>query len=150
MTDRPVTLISGSSRGIGRALAEHALRRGHIVYGCSRTASPWAAEDYVHVRADITNEREVIDLVKTVSDRHQRLDHVINNAGIASMNHCLLTPASTVTAILQTNVLGTFLLCREAARLMQRRKFGRIVNFASVAAPLKIEEIGRASWRETV
>ena len=55
------------------------------------------------------------------------------------MNHCLLTPMSSATKILQTNVLGTFLLCREAAKLMKKRKYGRIVNFATVATPLKLE-----------
>jgi 3-oxoacyl-[acyl-carrier protein] reductase len=63
----------------------------------------------------------------------------INNAGIASMNHCLLTPVDTVHRILNTNVVGTFLFCREAAKLMRRSTFGRIVNFATVATPLKLE-----------
>ena len=68
-----------------------------------------------------------------------RLDVLINNAGVAAMNHALLTPMDTVERVLGTNVAGTFLLCREAAKLMQRRKFGRIVNFATVATPFKLE-----------
>lgn len=139
MTDRPVTLITGTSRGIGRALAEHYLSRGHLVFGCSRKASEWSAENFVQACVDVTDERAVIGLIKDISARHQRLDHLINNAGVASMNHSLLTPLSSAEAVLRTNVLGTFVLCREAARIMQRRKFGRIVNFASVAAPLKLE-----------
>jgi 3-oxoacyl-[acyl-carrier protein] reductase len=55
------------------------------------------------------------------------------------MNHILLTPKATVEKILNTNVIGTFLFCREAAKLMQTGKFGRIVNFATVATPLKLE-----------
>ncbi|HHP3706436.1 TPA: SDR family NAD(P)-dependent oxidoreductase, partial [Shigella sonnei] len=55
------------------------------------------------------------------------------------MNHSLLTPLSTVQKIFNTNLMGTFLMCREAAKLMQRQKFGRIVNFSTVAVPLKIE-----------
>jgi len=67
-----------------------------------------------------------------------RLDVLINNAGVASMNHSLLTPIAAVKKIMETNFIGTFLFCREAARLMQLRRYGRIVNFATVAVPLKL------------
>ena len=55
------------------------------------------------------------------------------------MNHVLLTPVPTVNKILDTNVVGTFLFCREAAKLMRKSRSGRIVNFATVATPLKLE-----------
>ena len=68
-----------------------------------------------------------------------RLDVLINNAGVASMNHSLLTPIAAVNSIMETNFTGTFLFCREAARLMQLNRYGRIVNFTTVAVPLKLE-----------
>jgi 3-oxoacyl-[acyl-carrier protein] reductase len=61
---------------------------------------------------------------------------LINNAGIGSMNLVLLTPLATAERIVSTNFLGTFLLCRECAKEMQRRGYGRIVNFSSYAVPL--------------
>ena len=64
---------------------------------------------------------------------------LINNAGIASMNHVMLTPSETVNKIFETNFTGTFLFCREAAKLMSKNKSGRIINFSSVAADLAIE-----------
>ena len=64
---------------------------------------------------------------------------LINNAGIASMNHCLLTPMATLEKVFRTNVFGTFLFCREAAKLMKKAGMGRIVNFATVATPLHLE-----------
>jgi 3-oxoacyl-[acyl-carrier protein] reductase len=67
------------------------------------------------------------------------VDILVNNAGIASMNHVLLTPYRTLRKILDTNVIGTFLFCREAAKLMRSTGCGRIVNFATVATPLKLE-----------
>ena len=54
------------------------------------------------------------------------------------MNHFLLTPGDTVRRIFETNVIGSFLCCREGAKVMKERKFGRIVNFSSVATPLKL------------
>ncbi len=67
------------------------------------------------------------------------LDVLVNNAGIASMNHALATPLKTASRILETNVSGTFLMAREAAKLMMSAKNGRIINFATVAAPLRLE-----------
>jgi 3-oxoacyl-[acyl-carrier protein] reductase len=74
-----------------------------------------------------------------VAKQYQGLDILINNAGIASMNHALVTPTATVARIMNTNVTGMFLVTREAAKLMMRLKWGRIVNFATVATPLKLE-----------
>ncbi len=136
---KPITLITGARKGIGRFLAEHYLAKGHCVYGCSRQASEFVADDYHHVCLDVADEKSVRQMFSHIRKEHQRIDHVINNAGIASMNHAILTPSSTVSGILNTNVLGTFLVCREAAKLMQTRKVGRIVNFISVASPLQLE-----------
>ena len=78
-------------------------------------------------------------MVSEVRKTYGKLHVLINNAGIASMNHALLTPLGTIQKVLNTNVVGTYLFCREAAKLMKKGKFGRIVNFATVAVPLKLE-----------
>ena len=64
---------------------------------------------------------------------------MINNAGVASMNHSLLTPISTVRKILDTNVIGNFIFSRESAKLMKKNKYGRIINFTTFAVPFKLE-----------
>jgi 3-oxoacyl-[acyl-carrier protein] reductase len=137
--DAPVTLITGTRKGIGRHLAEHYVGLGHQVVGCSRGESDWRADGYTHVVADVADEPAVKRLFADVRKKHGRLDHLINNAGVAAMNHSLLTPLSTVQAVLATNVVGTFLFCREAARLMKTAGRGRIVNLTTVAVPLKLE-----------
>ena len=138
MDDAPVTLVTGTSRGIGRFLAEHYAARGHRVIGCSRTAPEDPPANYEHHELDVADEAAVQAMFDRLRADGGRLDHVVNNAGIAHMNHALLTPGAAVQSVLATNVLGTFLVCREAARLMRRAKFGRVVNFSTVAVPLKL------------
>jgi len=140
----PVTLITGTRKGIGRFLAEHYLARGHLVYGCSRGEPDWSADGYTHFIADVADEKQVKGIFADIRRQQGRLDNLINNAGIASMNHSLLTPLSTVRKVLETNVVGCFLFCREAAKLMKKNDYGRIVNFSTVAVPLKLE--GEAAY----
>lgn len=137
--ETPVTLVTGTSRGLGADLARHYLARGHQVVGCSRRTPDISHERFLHVAADVTDEDQVREMFTEVRRRFDRLDHLVNNAGIAAMNHSLVTPMRTVSAVLATNVAGTFLCCREGAKLMQRRKYGRIVNMTTVAVPLKLE-----------
>jgi 3-oxoacyl-[acyl-carrier protein] reductase len=134
-----VTLITGTRKGIGKFLAHHLAGLGHRVVGCSRSRPDWQVEGYVHHLADVGDEAAVKKIFSFIRKTYGRLDNLINNAGIASMNHCLLTPLSQVREVLNTNVAGVFLCCREAAKLMKTRNFGRIVNFASVATPMKLE-----------
>ncbi|OAN45774.1 oxidoreductase [Chloroflexus islandicus] len=139
MTEQEVVLITGSSRGIGRFLVEHFLQRGALVEGCARSAVDWELPGYTHHQVDVSNEGQVKAMLSAIQRRHGRLDIAINNAGIAAMNHALLTPGETASRILNINVLGSFLVCREAAKLMRRRNYGRIVNFSTIAVPLRLE-----------
>lgn len=134
----PLTLVSGASKGLGYYLAEHCLSKGHRVIGVSRGAASIQHERYTHFEADVADEKRVQEVFKTIRSNWGTLDHLINNAGIASMNHALLTPMAAVKRILATNVEGVFLFSREAAKLMRVRG-GRIVNMTSIAVPLKLE-----------
>ncbi|MGQ0767056.1 MAG: SDR family NAD(P)-dependent oxidoreductase [Gemmatimonadota bacterium] len=135
---RPVALVTGSRKGIGRHLATHLLERGYLVIGCSRQQADWSADGYEHHQADVSVEKDVVALVRGIALRHGRLDVVINNAAVASMNHVLLTPASSLENMLRINVTGTFLVSREAAKVMQKRRSGRIINFSSAVVPLRL------------
>lgn len=119
-----VTLITGASRGIGKFLADHYREMGHEVLAWSRSGGQ-----------DVTDEDAVRDALRYVP----RIDNLINCAGIAAMNHTLLTPTAKAREVLDTNVTGSFIVTREVARLMMRQKHGRIVNFSTVAVPLRLE-----------
>jgi 3-oxoacyl-[acyl-carrier protein] reductase len=109
------------------------------VFGCSREPTDYTHENYRHSCLDVCDEPKVKRLMTDIRKDAGRLDVLINNAGVASMNAALLTPLTTVQRILNTNVVGTFLFCREAAKLMMIKKYGRIVNFTTVATPLRLE-----------
>ena len=139
-----VIVVTGARKGIGRHLAGHFIAQGAQVVGCSRGPSDYVHPAYTHFCLDVADEPAVQAMFSSIRKTHGRLDALINNAGIAAMNHALLTPLRTVQSILSVNVAGTFLCCREAAKLMQRARQGRIVNFATVATPLHLE--GEAAY----
>lgn len=134
-----IILITGSRKGIGYNLTKYYLDNGHFVIGCSRSESELQHENYKHFCLDVSNEKQVNDLFMNIRKQYGRLDVLINNAGMASMNHTLLTPLSTVNKLFDTNFTGTFLFSRQAVKLMKKNNFGRIVNFSTVAVPLNLE-----------
>ena len=134
-----VMLITGARKGIGRALAETYTERGWRVIGCSRLESEYFHTHYRHFALDVSDQDAVKAMMTSIRKGEGRLDALINNAGIASMNAALLTPLDSARRVIETNVLGTFLFCQEAARLMQKNRFGRIVNFTTVAVPFYLD-----------
>ena len=120
MTEGPVALVTGTRKGLGTFLVRQLLDAGYRVVGCSRKPPEWDAEGYTHVCADVANEKEMGKVFKAVRALG-RLDAVLNNAGIASMNHSLLTPLGSAQQIMSTNFLGTFLVARESAKPFWRK-----------------------------
>ena len=139
MDSSQVMLITGTRKGIGKQLAKYYTDKGFRVIGCSRKSINFELDNYQHYYLDVSNETAVKKAYYEIKNKYGRLDVLINNAGIGSANHTLLTPLKTVREIMNTNFLGTFLFCREAARLMKKNGFGRIVNIVTVATPLKLE-----------
>jgi len=132
-------LITGTSKGIGRYLSEYYAGKGFNVIGCSRSKSDLTVENYHHFLTDVTDETKVKEIFTFIRKKFSRLDVLINNAGIASMNHVMLTPIKSVEKIFSVNFTGMFLFCREASKIMSKQKFGRIINLSSVAVKLDLE-----------
>ena len=139
MIDKHVMLITGTRKGIGKYLAEYYVEKGFIVIGCSRGNIDFELDNYQHFGLNVCDEKEVKKMFGQIRKTYGRIDILINNAGVASMNHSLLTPISTACKIIETNFIGTFLFCREACKIMKRNNYGRIVNFTSVGTKLIIE-----------
>lgn len=136
MIDRKVILITGTSRSIGKYLAEYYCGQGFTVIGCSRKEVAQTWPNYRHFVLDVTDEPKVKQMFMTIAREYGRLDVLVNNAGLQAINYVILTTLNTVNDIFRVNVAGPFLFCREAVKLMKRNKEGRIINFSSIAAPL--------------
>ena len=133
-----IYLITGDRKGIGRSLTEYYLSLGNVVIGCSRTGSDLKHNNYEHLICDVGDDKSVKSLTSLIRKKYKRLDVLINNAGMASMNHLLTTPTITFDKLIHTNLKGTFLFTSECSKVM-RRNGGSIINFSTVASPLNLE-----------
>lgn len=142
-----VMLITGSGTGIGYALAAKYSTSGYCsVIGCGRSRRDSnhfdSGEDYRYFQLDVSDEVAVTDMFTSIRNCEGRLDVLINNAGTGSMNAFLLMPTEKVREIYETNVIGSFLMMREAVKLMNRG--GRIVNIGSAGTRMNIK--GEAAY----
>lgn len=145
---KPVMLITGTSRGIGKYLADYYVGFGYFVIGVSRGAVEVENDSYKHLISDISNEEDVLNIFKYIRKEVKRLDVLINNAAInPAIVSAALLPYQTMMKIYQTNVIAPMLFCREAVKLMSRKKFGRIINMGSMAT--KHEVAGEALYTST-
>jgi len=138
MLDKPVMIITGTRRGIGKYLAEYYIQNGFSVIGCSRDNVDFELNNYQHYCLDVSDESLVKKMFKEIRKKYGRLDVLINNAGVASKNHVLLTSLKEVHDSLNTNFIGTFICCRESIKLMKINQHGRIINISSIHVPLAL------------
>lgn len=145
---KPVMLISGTSKGIGKYLADYYLSKGFLVIGCSRSTCIIKNDNYIHITADISNEDEILNIFRIIRKNYKRLDVLVNNAAInpAILNVAFL-PYETIQKIFKVNVFAPIMFCREAIKLMSRNKFGRIINLGSMAT--RHEVAGEALYTAT-
>lgn len=134
-----IIIITGSRKGIGKELSEYYLKNGDTVIGCSRSECTIEHENYRHFMLDVSDEKSVIKMVRATKKEFGRIDILLNNAGIASMNHFLTTSFQTVQNMFATNFFGTFIFSREVSKVMMKQKFGRIVNYTTVASALRLD-----------
>ncbi|PJE53318.1 SDR family NAD(P)-dependent oxidoreductase [Marinomonas sp. BSi20584] len=132
-------IITGTRKGLGKALAEYYLAKGHQVAGCSRGKASINHANYLHFELDVSDEKSVMKMVRHTKKEFGKIDVLLNNAGIAAMNHILTTPYNNAQAVFSTNFFGTFLFSREVAKVMMKQKIGSIVNYTTVAVPLNLE-----------
>mgnify|MGYP000064729286 FL=1 len=144
-------LITGNRKGIGRKLTENYLELKYNVIGCSRQSTDLKHNNYKHFICDVSDEPSVIKTVKLAKKVFGTIDILINNAGVASLNHFILTPGKTLNNVFKINFNGSFYFARECSKVMIKNSFGRIVNFSTIAVPLDLEgELVYASSKAAV
>ena len=132
-------LITGSSRGVGELLAQHFLSAGASVIGVSRGSAELDHERYQHLAADIADPAAVQHLFAELRAKVKAIDIVVNNAAVLTSQYAMVMPAGAAQAMVNLNFLATFLVSREAAKLMRKAKWGRIINISSMAVSLEPE-----------
>ncbi len=141
-----VAIVTGASRGIGRAIAAALSASGAKVvvnYASSSTAADAlvaeitaAGGDAIAVQADVSQSGQVDALFETVMNQWGRIDILVNNAGITRDTLLLRMKLEEWQAVIDLNLTGVFLCTKAASKIMLKQKSGRIVNIASVAGQM--------------
>ena len=142
MLNDKVMLITGASRGIGRATALlAAANRAKVIvnYHVNDRAANDLVElikqdggDAIAIQADVSNEDDVKRMFKTIRETYGHLDVLVNNAGIMKNNLLVMTPLREFDEVVATNCKGSFLCLQYAAKMMMRKKSGKIINLSSI------------------
>jgi 3-oxoacyl-[acyl-carrier protein] reductase len=132
-----VVVVTGASRGIGRMLVDHFLAEGAQVAGISRGEAELEHERYAHFEVDVADAKAVQFAFAKIGKQFGTVDVVVNNAAVLTSQYSMIMPAQNAQAMVDVNLLGTFYVSREAAKLMRKRKRGRIINVGSMAASLE-------------
>jgi len=138
-----VAVVSGSSRGIGRAIAQELAERGAAVI-VNYNKSAESAEQVVDAiishggqaksfRADVAEMDQANELIKFAVDSFGSIDILVNNAGITRDNLIMLMTEQEWDHVIDTNLKSTFNCSKAAVRWMMRKRYGRIINITSVA-----------------
>lgn len=136
-----IAIVTGAGRGIGRAIALALGKNGAMVVAAARTESEiTAVSDEIikkggastPFRCDISNEPQINQLFSFVTKEFQQIDILVNDAGIGRYGAMQDFPTHSLDELLDINVRGTYLCCREALRQMIQRRSGTIINISSV------------------
>lgn len=129
-------MVTGAAKGIGRAIVERLIREDYFVValdinaaGGEELVAAFGGENLSFEAVDVCNESEISALFSKM----ERLEVLVNNAGIIRDNMIWNMPAEDFDVVININLKGPWLLCKEAAVLMKRQNSGRIVNIASRA-----------------
>lgn len=137
-----VAVVTGGSRGIGKEICLMLAKNGYDVVTCYAKSAESAMETIAACRAygvkadayqaDVAKEEDVIRLFTQVKEAYQKVDVLVNNAGITKDTLLLRMSEEAFMQVIDTNLKGAFLCTREASKIMLKNRSGRIINISSV------------------
>jgi 3-oxoacyl-[acyl-carrier protein] reductase len=138
-----VAVVTGASRGIGRAIAERLASEGAKVVVNHRASSEQAEEvvraireqggEAVAMQADVSDYQQAHELIQSITKQFGRIDVLVNNAGTTRDTLLMMMKESDWDLVIDTNLKSVFNCCKAVARGMVRQRSGRIINITSVA-----------------
>ncbi len=142
MTEKKVALITGSTRGIGKAIALRLASSGMIVVVNGATSEERISEvvnkirenggEAIGIKADVSRKEDVDKVFSKITEELGRLDILINNAGITRDNLLMRMSEEDWDEVIRINLKSVFLCSKAAFRLMRKNRWGRIVNISSI------------------
>lgn len=142
---KKVALVTGASRGIGRAIATSLAEAGHQVVGTATTdkgaesISAYFAEaglSGIGMALNVTDEDSIANVIKAIADQFGAPTILVNNAGITQDNIMLRMKADEWTSVMDTNLNSVFRLSKAVLKGMTKARWGRIVNISSVVGSM--------------
>ena len=135
-------LVTGSSRGIGAQIAKTLAGFGLKVWVHYRSGATQADEVKAEIEKaggtaavigfDVSDEKAFVDAIKTIIDSDGELSYLVNNAGITNDKLALRMKTEDFMSVINANLTSTFVGCREAMKVMRKKKFGSVVNISSI------------------
>lgn len=146
MNDMPIALVTGASRGIGKAIAMELASVGFFVYGTyahnteEANATLHEIESLGHkarmYKLDISQAQDVVQFFDTVIKKDGSLDVLVNNAGITKDGFLIRMKEQDFDAVINVNLRGAFICSREAAKYMTKARYGRIITISSIVGEM--------------
>lgn len=130
---KKVVLITGASSGIGKSIGEYLHQKGYKVYGSSRNPSQKELNGINFVKIDVTKPDTIAAAVKSILEKEQRIDFLINNAGKGITGPLEETPDEEILKVFEVNYLGVLRITKEVLPIMREQGSGMIINITSIA-----------------
>lgn len=142
MGEKQVALITGGSRGIGKACAKELAKAGYdiaVIYAGNEAAANETVNELKEMNADaeaykcdVSNADSVNECVAKVMEKFGRIDVLVNNAGITRDNLMLRMSADDWNAVINTNLTGVFNVTKPIVKIMMKQRSGSIINMSSI------------------
>lgn len=129
-------IVTGASRGLGKAICERLTFQGKDVFGLVRSLDDLKIAG---IRCDVSDYASVKQAARHIKKMGKPIESFINAAGVASMNMAVTTDETTVQRLIQTNLVGTIYCCQLFAPIMLRQKHGSFINFSTIAVALALK-----------